>query len=103
MTVIVTSWLRVLHPFEAVSLYVRVEEGATGNAPLSAPRDVTAPVARSVIERDVVLETLKLRLVVCPALTVEAEALKPLMTARGVTVIETSCVTLPAPFEAVRR
>lgn len=49
--------------------------------PLSTPRLMTVPVERSVIEREVELETLKLRVVDCPALMLVALALKVLMTA----------------------
>ena len=39
----------------------------------------------------------------CPALMVDADAEKPSMTARGLTVIVTSRVSLPATFATVRR
>lgn len=80
LTVIVTSRVRVLHPFDAVSLYVRVVGGVTESVPASVARFVTVFVVRSVIERAVELETLKLRVAVCPALMVEAVAVNELMT-----------------------
>ena len=48
-----------MHPLCAVSLYVRVEGGVKVAVPPSTPRGVCAPVVRSVIKRDVVLETEK--------------------------------------------
>ena len=71
--------------------------------PLSVAKLVTVPEVRSVIEREDVLETLKLSVVDCPALMAAALALNVLMAARGVTVIERSRVTEPALLVIVRR
>jgi hypothetical protein len=62
---------------------------------------VTAPVARSVIERELVFETLKERFIDCPAKMFVFEAEKSLMAASWATEIVTSLVTLPAPLATV--
>jgi hypothetical protein len=101
VTLIVTSRVTVLQPLTAVRRYVRVLGGVTVNVPLSAASVVTVPVERSVIVREVVLETLKESVVLCPTLIVVAEAEYELMTASGVTVMARSRVTLPAPLATV--
>lgn len=82
---------------------MREVAGENVAVPLSVARLVTTLVARSVIERAVVLETLNVKVTDCPALIVVAEAEKVLMTASGVTVTATSRVTEPAPLVTVRR
>ena len=60
---------------------MRVVAGVTTCVPLSVAIVVTVPVERSVIVREVELETLNVRVVLCPTLIVVAEAENVLMTA----------------------
>lgn len=102
MTVIVTSSVWVLQPFETANLYVREVGGVTVREPAAAT-GVTAPVARSVTVTLEAFEEDQERLVDWPALMVVADAEKESAEARGLTVTPASAVTLPVLFVTVSR
>jgi hypothetical protein len=97
------SCVTELQALAAVNLYVREVAGVKLTVPLCTARLVTCPVERSVIEPDVVLEMLYVKVTLWPALMVVALAEKVLMDAGWVTVTAKSCVTEPAPLVTVRR